>query len=64
MLEGSNAKKVHSQELKKNHKYDLAELESKRNEEAYKRFVTKPYYLEVTKNERGTGNCGQKLRKE
>lgn len=56
MLEGSNAKKVHSQELKKNHKYDLAELESKRNEEAYKRFVTKPYYLEVTKNGRATGN--------
>lgn len=52
MFEKDNAKTVHSKKAKKNHKYDMAEMESRRSEEAYKWFVQPPYYLEGVKNER------------
>lgn len=50
MFEKDNAKTAHSKRMKKERKYNLSEMESRKNEEAYKRFLQKPYYLEGAKN--------------
>ena len=56
MHEKDNAKTAHSKKMKKEHKYNLSEMESRRSETAYKRFMRKPYYLEDVKNGRTTGD--------
>ena len=46
----------HEEKVQKLRAYDKAELPIRRNEEAYKRFKRKPYYLEDEKDERRTGD--------
>ena len=55
MFENDSAKTAHNKKHNKNRKYDFAEMESRKSEDAYKRFLKKPYYLEETKEIMHTG---------
>ena len=46
----------HEEKVQKLRAYDKAELETRRNEEAYKSFKRKPYYLEDREDECRTGD--------
>lgn len=58
MFENSTAKASHKNKINRERKYNLAEMESRKNKDAYRRFLRKPYYMEKVNGEKENGYTG------